>query len=410
MSEKQISCVVSCPISTYSGYGRRSLDFVKELIRIRPDWDIKILSTDWGHSKSGYLEDHREQDLLSRVIKSLDTEPDVWIQITVPGEFERRGKYNIGVTASIETTLCSYEWLEGCNKMDLVIVSSDHGRFAIENSVGEYKEAVLKLSGKVLRKPRIEVLFEGIDLQKFTVMKNRYKCFVPFNNFLETNWNFLCVGQWLPGDYGEDRKNIGYTIGMFLDTFKDMDDAPGLILKVNGTNTSSVDRNEITYKIRAIQDSIQYTTKLPPIYLLHGELTDYELNKMYNDSRVKAMVSFTKGEGFGKPLAEFAAIGKPIICSGWSGQMDFLSTKISAIVGGSLEYVHPSASNSMLLQNAHWFKPDDQQVVFSFQNMYNNYEYWRKAAISYSVSFRKRFKVAKMGEKLDRMLYHYFSI
>ena len=49
-----------------------------------------------------------------------------------------------------------------------------------------------------------------------------------------------------------------------------------------------------------------------------------EMNSIYNHSKVKAMVSLTKGEGFGRPLLEFSLSQKPLIVSGWSGHMDFL--------------------------------------------------------------------------------------
>jgi len=42
-------CIVSCQIDTYSGYGARSRDFVKSLIKNKDkEWDIKILSQRWG--------------------------------------------------------------------------------------------------------------------------------------------------------------------------------------------------------------------------------------------------------------------------------------------------------------------------------------------------------------------------
>jgi hypothetical protein len=46
------------------------------------------------------------------------------------------------------------------------------------------------------------------------------------------------------------------------------------------------------------------------VYLLHGEFTDEEMNSIYNHSKVKAMVSLTKGEGFGRPLLEFSLTQK----------------------------------------------------------------------------------------------------
>jgi hypothetical protein len=48
------------------------------------------------------------------------------MQITVPNEFQPVGKYNIGCTAGIESTVAPGDWIEGCNRMDLVLGSSNH--------------------------------------------------------------------------------------------------------------------------------------------------------------------------------------------------------------------------------------------------------------------------------------------
>jgi hypothetical protein len=51
----------------------------------------------------------------------LTQQPDIWAQITVPNEFKPMGKYNIGFTAGIETTLVDGNWVEGMNRMDLTL-------------------------------------------------------------------------------------------------------------------------------------------------------------------------------------------------------------------------------------------------------------------------------------------------
>ena len=61
-------CVVSCPISTRSGYGARSRDFVRALIEARPDWDVKILSQRWGNTPMDALVVGADDDLLSRIV------------------------------------------------------------------------------------------------------------------------------------------------------------------------------------------------------------------------------------------------------------------------------------------------------------------------------------------------------
>ena len=118
-------------------------------------------------------------------------------------------------------------------------------------------------------------------------------------------------------------------------------------------NYSLLDKETIIRQINRIRDMV--SGNLPNIYLLHGEVTDEEMNKLNNDPKVKAFVSFTKGEGYGCPLAEAAITGKPVIVSHWSGHKDFIYPDYNILVGGELKNVHPSAANQFLLKEAQWF-------------------------------------------------------
>ena len=120
-------CVVSCPIDTFSGYGARSRDFVKGLIKSKgEEWDIKILPQRWGDTPWNFLSE--SDPLRQRFIGQLQQKPDIWMQITVPNEFQPVGQFNIGISAGIETTVFPAEFIEGMNKMDLNLVSSNHSK------------------------------------------------------------------------------------------------------------------------------------------------------------------------------------------------------------------------------------------------------------------------------------------
>lgn len=398
---KSLYVVISAPVDTYSGYGGRSRDIIKALLKQYPSWDIQILSQRWGDTRQGYLEDHNEYELLSHITYSVASQPDIWIQITVPNEFQPVGKFNIGMTAAIETNLCDLSWIEGCNRMDLIITSSEHGKKSLVETI--YTD---NRTGRVMKveKP-VEVLFEGIDLSKFhklTGIKN------SILKEVKNPWNFLCVGHWMQGNFGEDRKNIAYTIKVFLETFKDKDPAPGLILKISQGITSIYDREELLNRIYAIQESVNYTKSLPDIYLLHGDLTDTEINELYNDPKVKCLVSFTKGEGYGRPLAEFATTGKPILCSGWSGQLDFLNKDYTMLVGGTLEKVHSSAViPHMILAEASWFRPNDDHVIFGLKDAYAHWAVWKTKAEKQRAFINSNFNLDKMQEKLSIIFQNY---
>jgi hypothetical protein len=225
-------CVVSAPVATRSGYGARSRDFVRGLIKSKPDWDIKILSQRWGATPMDALKEGEDSDLLNRIIlEKMDTKPNVWIQITVPNEFQAVGDYNIGVTAGVETTVMPPECLEGINRMDLTLVSSNFTKQVIMSSTFDKKD---KDSGQQigqlkLEKP-VEVLFEGIDLD---IYNEKAPSEPRINDALKDvteDFAFLFVGHWLKGDFLQDRKNVSGLIWTFLNQFKNKNKTPALIL------------------------------------------------------------------------------------------------------------------------------------------------------------------------------------
>jgi len=404
-------CIVSSPVDTFSGYGARSRDFIKSLIKAKGDeWEIKLMSQRWGSTPFGFLNDEIEEeaDLKSRIIGSgsqVPRTPDVWVQITVPNEFQPLGKHlNIGVTAGIETTLCDAEFIEGCNRMDLILGSSNHTKQVFESSKFERKDPKTNKTVSIveLTKP-VEVLFEGVDLNKYFKATPPQTDLVKSISSIKEDFCFLFVGHWLAGEFGEDRKNVGYMIKAFLETFKGKTNAPALILKTSTSTTSIMDRNSLLEKI----EQIRKTTKgiKPNIYLLHGELEDEDINDLYNHPKVKAMVSFTKGEGFGRPLLEFTLSEKPVIASGWSGQIDFLDKDTSILVGGELKNIHKSAqSPGLLIEGGQWFAPNDGQVGYALKEVFENYKKYLPNAKKQSSISKNNFSLDKMTERLAQIL------
>lgn len=394
----KVNCVISAPVETYSGYGARSRDLVKAIIKAKPDWNVMLLSQRWGNTRFGYLEDHKELDLKSRIVPNLTRQPDVWMQISVPNEFQKVGKYNIGVTAGIETTVCAAEWIQGCNNMDLVLTSSEHSKGVFEQTIYTIEDNKTKQQQKLKLTTPVKVVFEGVDLTKYQDSSP-----VEVNLPIQEKFAYLVVGHWMKGDVGHDRKNIGYTVKAFLETFKNMNNPPALVLKTSQVGTSIIDRETILDKIGQIRKTVKGT--LPNIYLLHGEMTDEEMNGLYNHPKVKAMISFNKGEGFGRPLLEFTTTGKPVIASGWSGQMDFLHKEYSFLLGGELENVHPSAAvDKMLLKESKWFKPDDGQVGTALRESFKNYKDFLKRSRKHKKYTKDNFSFDKMQELVDSIL------
>ena len=399
--------VISCPADTFSGYGARSRDIALPLIK-SGKYDVKILPQRWGSTPWGFLNNENPDHKLIKdcflLNNQLPKQPDVWIQITVPNEFQAVGKYNIGITAGIETTVCAAPWIEGLNRMSLNLVSSEHAkkvfqdsRFEKRNSQTQQVEGVIQLTAPV------EVLFEGANLD---IYKKLDKVDGEVNvvlNSIKEEFNYLFVGHWLQGELGQDRKDVGMMIKTFLETFKNKKQRPGLILKTSSATSSVMDREEMLSKIRAIQS--QVTGDLPSIYLLHGELLDEEMNELYNHPKVKAFVSFTKGEGYGRPLLEASISAKPVIASGYSGHVDFLDPEMSILLPGEIKQIHPSAVvNDMLIAESGWFTIDYSAAAKALEEVYKNYKKWSEGAKRQAYRSRTEFSLEKMATKLLDML------
>ena len=400
------SCVIYAPVDTLSGYGSRSRDTVKSIIDLKKDeWDIKIIPCAWGNTPSGFIEENDEWHFLNKYLISgqLTSQPDIFIWITVPNEFQKIGKYNIGITAGLETTIVPADWIEGVNKMDLVLVSSEHSKKVFLNSKFQrVNEKTKQVEGVVEVKTPIEVIFEGVDINIYKYLDKPNKEIGALNTIPE-DFCYLFVGHWLQGDLGEDRKNVGLLVKAFLETFKGKKNPPALILKTSIIGPSYMDRDEVLKRIHQIRKTVN-STNLPNIYLLHGEFTDGEINEIYNHVKVKAMVSLTKGEGFGRPLLEFTQSKKPILTTNWSGHLDFLNTGFTTLIPGILTNVHPSTVNQFLLKESQWFSPDPGRVGFYLKDIFENYKEYVDGGKRQAYHSKQNFSFEKMTEKMAEYL------
>ncbi len=401
---------ISAAIDCYSGYSAKSREWIKSLIELKGnEFDIKILSQRWGSTTRGFLTNNPEWSFLKQYIHEgpLPYQPDVWIQDTVCNEFQKVGKYNIGFCSGIETSVCDVSWIEGCNRMDLIITSSEHSKSVFENTVFEKRQGdtVLEI---IKLKTKCVVLFEGFNKEISKLLTNK----TEFSNqelystlkSIPESFAFLVFGHWLQGDIGEDRKNMGLTIKAFFEIFKNKKDKPALVLKVNGASTSYLDEFEIKKKIEAIKNTVN-SKDLPNVYLMHGEFSDTEINEIHNHPKIKAMISLTKGEGYGRPLLEFALTNKPIIVSAWSGHLDFLKKDFTAFVNGDLKPIHPSAQvPGMLIENSLWFSPNHGEFGMLVNDVYNNYNKWLQKSKQQGNYCRSKFSKEKMKDKLREIL------
>jgi glycosyltransferase involved in cell wall biosynthesis len=288
--------------------------------------------------------------------------------------------------------------------MDLVLGSSQHTVDVLRSSkFNKMDKNTNQPVGLIEWTKPSDILFEGVrtDVYKPTEGVDASE----FNlDTIPEKFCYLFNSMWVGNaPIGEDRKNVGLLIKLFLELFKNKTNRPALILKTSTVSASYSDREEVLKRIEAIKQTV-VGTNLPNIYLLHGEFTDEEINKLYNHPKVKAMVNLTKGEGYGRTLCEFSTVNKPIITTNWSGHTDFLKPEFTVMLNGSLTAINPSAANNMLLKEASWFSVDTQQAATMVLDVFENYKKYAELAKRQGYYSRNNFSYDNMKEKLSSIL------
>ena len=400
--------LVTAPVQTRSGYGNHARDICRALIE-SDKYEVAIQSVPWGSTPLNALDpnDPSHKEIEKRLLRQpqLPKQPEVHLHIVIPNEFKQFGQKNIGMTAGIESTVPPADWIDGCNRMDKVIFTSEFSKKGFTDIKFDKLDKNTKQKvGEVRLERPSEVLFEGADTNVYketNQFSDRMK-----NEFSKINEDFcfLFVGHWLQGNLGEDRKDIGMMIKTFLLTFKDMKNPPALVLKTSGASFSVMDRVDMKKKVNQIKDTVK-ADKLPNIYLIHGDLTDDEMNEMYNHPKVKAHVSFTHGEGFGRPLLEASFSGKPIIAPISTGQADFLDREYTIEIPHVMTKVAPNAfPKEYVTPDSQWSTVKYSVASALMRDVFKNYGKYKIRGKKQMIVNRENFSFESMKTKLIDMV------
>lgn len=405
-------CIFQAPIGTRSGYGEMCRGIARHLIELDL-FDLKFIPVAWGATPQNALDgtDPLHQQMISRILPpntQLQKQPEVFIHGVIPNEFMNPAKINIGITAGIETNMCSEQWLVGCNRMTTVWGISNHAVRSLKDTLVTKQDNNGNVVEQVKANVPFEVLHNYIDTAVFKKISSKEipESVSTMMEEVKEGFCFLFVGHWVKGGFGEDRKNIGVLIKTFGETFKSTSSTnkPALILKTSGADFSIMDREEILKKISDVKQQIG--PHCPNIYLIHGDLTEPEMNGLYNHPKVKVHISFTKGEGFGRPLLEATQSEKPIIASGWSGHLDFLNPQDAILLSGELRQIEPGAVwENILIPQSSWFNVDINFAEKAMKLVFKDYDKFLPGAKRLAKSNAEKFNseaIKKITEDLLR--------
>ena len=293
------------PLLSISGYGNHTRQVYRWLSE-KTNHKLTTQILPWGITP-WHINPDSEGGLIGKIMSestNIDGNErfDMSFQVQLPNEWDpNMAKFNVGVTAAVETDKCNPHWIQCCNQMNLVVVPSEHTKNVLESS-------------GTLTTPIVVVAESFPD----SFLQDEISDF-PLPN-VKTGFNFLMFGQITGGNAFSDRKNTFFTLKWLLEEFNGDHDV-GVIIKTNNGRNTSIDRKMVRDTLRKVRSEINSDV---PVYLLHGAMTDEEIAGLYKNQKIKALVTATRGEGYGLPLLEAAAAGTPVIATNWSGHLDFL--------------------------------------------------------------------------------------
>ena len=393
--------ILSGPVLSRSGYGEHARFVLRALLEKSEVFDIYIDPTVWG--KSNWIYDDTP---FNKLVKTLIQKTqhfsgtfDLSIQVKIPNEWRPMAVQNIGVTAAIETDKCSPQWIDACNKMDQVIVTSKHARntivfpkYNLQDDNGNHAGILeCKKDIQIVGYPVKNIAPKDIDLG------------------LETEFNFLTIAQ-----FGH-RKNLENLILWFCEEFKN-DDNVGLVVKAHHLNNCTSDQRDIVRRIKEINR--QVGEKKCKIYLVHGNMTEEEMHGLYTHEKIKCYVTTTHGEGFGLPIFEAAYSGMPVVAPAFSGHLDFLyapvknkksgrvkRTPLFSKVKAEIKNVQPEAVwENVIMPDAQWAFPMEKSFKKEIRNVYEVYPHKLKMAKTLQTWVLDEFEESKQLERMNKAI------
>lgn len=170
----------------------------------------------------------------------------------------------------------------------------------------------------------------------------------------EEDYVFYTINTWT------ERKAIWNTITCFLDTFE-RDDPVTLVVKTSAKDFTRVRFRKFCSSTRWAVKRLNRGRKKPAkIHLIAEDLTDEDILHLH--ARGDCYVSLCHSEGWGMGAFDAAGFGKPIIMTGFGGQLDYLPPDLSFLVDYRMIPVQDEAGKGSYSPDQNWAEPDIAQA------------------------------------------------
>jgi glycosyltransferase involved in cell wall biosynthesis len=164
----------------------------------------------------------------------------------------------------------------------------------------------------------------------------------------------------------------------------------------------------LTIKTRGLgpQDRDELQSLLPDmanVNWINRELTRDEVTTLLSQS--DALISLHRAEGFGLTLAEAMALGKPVIATNYSGNLEFMNSKNSILVPWRpvcVSMAHPG----QFPKGTQWAEADPSYAASSIESLILNRELAQSIGATASDSISQQLSPAALAPTLRQLLSH----
>lgn len=190
----------------------------------------------------------------------------------------------------------------------------------------------------------------------------------------------------------QERKNPTAVIKAFMSAFEPTDTTVGLVIKVNHGGTSPD-------LLKSLLDSVK---SYKNIYIINETFSRADVNALINIS--DCFISLHRSEGFGLGLAEAMYLGKPVIGTNWSANVDFMNHKNSCVV--DYELITLGKDHGPYKAYQHWADPDAEHAAYYMKKLVSDRQFYNNLSIRGRETIQNEFSPYVVGNKAKKRLMH----
>jgi glycosyltransferase involved in cell wall biosynthesis/SAM-dependent methyltransferase len=186
-----------------------------------------------------------------------------------------------------------------------------------------------------------------------------------------------------------ERKNPLAVIDAYTRAF---DPGDGAVLVIKSINADSAPRDHARL--------LQAAGGRPDVHVIDGYLSAAGRDMLV--ASCDCYVSLHRAEGFGLTMAEAMYLGKPVIATGYSGNLDFMTGQNSFLVEHRMVPIGPNAAPYPA--DAQWAEPDVGQAASLMREVFDSPEHAAERARRGAESIRRTHSAAAAAEVMGRRL------